>query len=101
MSPEHFLDELRAVLGTERDAIRRLDANSVVSAAEKKEALIKLVTTASEDDKPGLIMALGHVREDLKRNLVLLAHARDVVRDAVARARPRALPPGARIAIKL
>ena len=101
MSPETFLDELKGVLGSERDAIRRLDASTIAVANEKKEALLALVSNASEADKPGLVMAVGQVREDLKRNLILLAHARDLVREAVARAHPAHLPTGARISIKL
>ena len=101
MTPESFLDELKGVLGSERDAIRRLDATTIAIANEKKEALLALVSNASAADKPGLIMALGQVREDLKRNLILLAHARDLVREAVRRASPAGLPDGARISIKL
>lgn len=101
MTPDSLLEDLRAVLATERDAIRRLDSSAIVAAQETKEALLARVVDASDDDKPALCMALGTLREDLKRNLVLLAHARDFVREAIDNGRPEALPPGARFSVSL
>ncbi|MDB4942421.1 MAG: hypothetical protein JWP97_1955 [Labilithrix sp.] len=101
MAPDTLLEELRAVLKAEREAIRRLDTATIMTASEKKEALLAVVVGASDADKPALCMVLAQVRDDLKRNLVLLAHAREFVREAIQRGRPQALPPGARISVSL
>lgn len=101
MAPDALLGELRAVLVAERDAIRRLDSAAIVTASQSKEALLAIVTSAGEAERTPMLEALAQVRGELKRNLVLLAHARDVVRDAVARSRPQCSGPGARISVQL
>jgi hypothetical protein len=101
MTPDALLTELRAVLAAERDAIRGLDSAAIVTAAQKKEALLAIVTSAGEAERPAFLRALVTVREDLKRNLVLLAHARDFARDALARSRPQVTLTGARVSVQL
>lgn len=100
MSPHDLLRELRSVLETERDAIRRLDSARITEASRRKEALVAIVAGAVEPERTPLLHALAEVRGDLKRNLVLLAHARDFVRDAVERTRARS-GPGVRVSISL
>ena len=100
MSPAELLRELRAVLEAERGAIRRLDHDGIVAATRSKEALVTIVAGAAEPERTPLLRALAEVRGDLKRNLVLLAHARDFVRDAVDRTRVRT-GPGVRVSISL
>ena len=99
MSPPDLLRELRSVLETERDAIRRLDSARITEASRRKEALVAIVAGVEPERTP-LLHALAEVRGDLKRNLVLLAHARDFVRDAVERTRARS-GPGVRVSISL
>ncbi len=101
MAPDALLAELRAILAVERDAIRRLDSAAIVIASQHKEALLAIVMNAGETERTPMLNALAQVREELKRNLVLLAHARDLVRDAVARSRPRGAAPGVRISVQL
>ena len=101
MTPDALLAELRAVLTAERDAIRRTDSAAVLAAAERKEALIAIVANATEGERAPMLRALAQVRDELKRNLVLLAHARDFTRDAIARSRPQIAATGARISIQL
>lgn len=101
MNAEELLTQMRAVLATERDAIRRLDSATVAESAKKKEALLAAVSGATDADKPALVQALAAVREDLKRNLVLLAHARDCVKEAITIATPRAGRPGGRLSVQL
>lgn len=101
MSPDALLDALRTVLVAERDAIRHLDSAAVVAASQTKEALLAIVANAGEAERRPMLQALAQVREELKRNLVLLAHARDFVRDAIARSRPQSAATGVRISVQL
>ena len=98
MSPADVLDELRSVLATERDAIRRLDSAGILAASKSKETLIAVIAAAVEPERTPMLKALATVREDIKRNLVLLAHARDFVREAAETVRKRS---GARVTIQL
>jgi hypothetical protein len=74
-------DRLSVVLAEEREALRRVDAARVLSAASEKERLVQAMVEASpsEADAP----RLQQVRDELRRNGVLLAHARDCLRDAI------------------
>lgn len=83
MNAQEFLVEMKAVLADERDALRRLDAKAVMSAGARKEEIFKKLVDASESEKKGLAPALLEVKVELRRNLVLLAHARDYLRDAI------------------
>ena len=93
--------ELRAVLAEERAAIRSLDAIAVERAAATKERLIAEIGAADEGEREPMLRELRLLREDLRRNLVLLAHARDCMRDAITRATPKGTAPGARLSIDL
>ena len=84
MSALGILNELDALLEGERIAIRRLDGPWVERAAMEKERLVRELF-ASED-------AVGQAFRDrlkvtldlLRRNGVLLAHARSCLRDVLA-----------------
>ena len=100
---DNWLTRIRAVLAAERMAIRTLDAKTVEEAAQVKADLLAELTgtKTTDEDKKALHEALAQVREELKRNLVLLAHARDTVREAINRAQPKGTSPGARLSIQL
>jgi len=83
MTPDELIQTMREVLEQERDGIRRLDASAVTKATERKEAVMKTILDTPNTERAPLIAALGELRNDLRRNLVLLAHARDYLRDAV------------------
>ena len=83
MTPDELIQTMREVLEQERDGIRRLDATAVTKATERKEAVMKTILDTPNAERAPLIAALGELRNDLRRNLVLLAHARDYLRDAV------------------
>jgi hypothetical protein len=83
MTPDELLQTMREVLEQERDGIRRLDASAVTKATDRKEEIMKNLLDAPPAERAPLIAALGELRNDLRRNLVLLAHARDYLRDAV------------------
>lgn len=105
------LDRLEALLDEERLALRRLDAAAVLSIAHQKESVL---TALSEDG----VLAVPELRDrvrafvmHLRHNGVLLAQARDVVRDALRAGRaelelgrfptdPPRVPPGMRISTR-
>lgn len=83
MTPDELTRTMREVLEQERDGIRRLDVVAVTEATSRKEEIIKSLIEAPPEERAPLVAALGELRNDLRRNLVLLAHARDYLRDAV------------------
>ena len=83
MSPEGFLVQMRTALQDERDAIRRLDVKAVTAAGIAKEQILKSVMDAPAEHRKALAGALFELKGELRRNLVLLAHARDYLRDAL------------------
>ena len=94
------VDELRAVLAAERDAIRRLDGPAVTRASEEKERILAAIQGAPPAERAPLLASLREVREDIRKNLVLLAHARDCMRDAIEACAP-AGPRRARVRTEL
>jgi hypothetical protein len=86
------LTELEQLLRDEREAIRRLDGASVLSYAERKEALVRGL------QKDGRVLSredgarLRALAPALRHNSVLLAHARDVLRDALVAVRADLAP---------
>lgn len=110
MSAQIALAQLTRLLAEERDAVIRLDAALVVRIAEEKESLIAVLRdglpTLGEEHRS----TLRELRDDLRLNTVLLAHARDLLRDALAAFHieeptggglPRStFRPGARISIR-
>lgn len=92
------IDELEQLLREEREAIRKLDGARVLSYAERKEAIVgalQQVQGALSQQNASRLRALAPA---LRHNSVLLAHARDILRDAlhVARADLAATSPMAR-----
>ena len=84
MKSQDFRAEMKAVLVEERDALRRLDVKGVTAASLRKEELLASVTNVPEDERQDLVAVLAELKVELRRNLVLLAHARDCLRDAIA-----------------
>jgi hypothetical protein len=81
------LDRLEAVLEEERVALLHLDGDTVTRCAEAKQRLVdELLATDPKDPS-----TLRRVRDGLRRNGVLLAQARDCLRDAIREARGDAL----------
>jgi hypothetical protein len=95
---EDAIIELGQLLKEERDAIRQLDGARVLIYAERKESLLRGLGTLSKENTE----RLHALAPALRHNSVLLAHARDVLRDALVVARTelgattptRALPAG-------
>jgi len=100
---EEAIAELRRLLAEEREAIRRLDASRVLEFARRKQELVETLRDARGSFSPATAAALRSLVPALRHNGILLAHARDILRDAVAvasrgrfampqRARPQGSP---------
>jgi hypothetical protein len=86
--PKDPIAELEQLLHDERDALRKLDSVRVLACARRKETLIAELR-GPDGSVPGEALArLRTLVPALKQNGTLLAHARDVLRDALSAARP-------------
>ncbi len=102
------LAELEQLLEDEREAIRRLDGQRVLALAGRKQALFAMLCESPQSLSHDAVVRLQALMPQLRRNGVLLAHARNILRDAatiVARARPAALPfapagPGSTLSVR-
>ncbi len=83
MTADELLQSMRSALEDERAAIRRLDAQAVTQASVRKERILERVRDAPASERPQMIAALKELKTELRRNLVLLAHARDCLRQAI------------------
>lgn len=73
------VDALLTVLVTERAAIRRVDAAAVAEAARAKEVLAAALGAMSLRDLATVSSDFPRLRAELRRNGVLLAHARSCI----------------------
>jgi hypothetical protein len=83
------VEAMLVVLADERAAIRRLDAQAVDDAARSKQALAEVLCAASADELAGVKADIPFLRAELRRNGVLLAHARSCVNELIELTRPR------------
>lgn len=84
---EEALTELEALLSEERDAIVRLDGTRVLGLAMRKQELASLLAAHKGSFTRASAARLQALAPALRQNGILLAHARDVIRDGVAVAR--------------
>jgi flagellar biosynthesis/type III secretory pathway chaperone len=93
MSAAAALVRLEALLDEERTALGRLEtARVVVLTAEKETLLATLVEEmprAGRDERDHF----GRLVENMRRNVILYAHARDCIRDAVLVMKTHAIAP--------
>jgi|SRR5579863_343287 hypothetical protein len=87
------LNELEALLASERDAIRRLDGPAVLECAKRKQELVAELLARRGALGPKDAALLQSLTPALRQNGILLAHARDVVRDAIAAMRRESASP--------
>lgn len=92
MSLAGDLDQLEAVLKGERAAIRRLDAQAVSQAAQDKERIVVAIAASPLEQRVQATARLHSLFGLLRENAVLLAHARDVIADALERAKKSSPP---------
>jgi len=85
--------ELETLLREEREAIRRLDSPAVLSFAQRKEALIHTLRGGGTTLSASGAESLRALVPALRHNSVLLAHARDILRDAITASRSEMASP--------
>lgn len=83
MTAEQMFDRIGLLLEDERLAIRRLDGDGVRRIAEEKADLFLAIRDAVREDESHA-GAFRELAGALRRNAVLLAHARDCLRDVLA-----------------
>jgi flagellar biosynthesis/type III secretory pathway chaperone len=81
MDPHSILERLNAVLQDERLAIRRLDGAGVQTAAAEKASLVQRLTALSPELRTLVAPQLRGLVDQLRRNGILLVHARGILRD--------------------
>jgi flagellar biosynthesis/type III secretory pathway chaperone len=81
---EEALAELETLLVQERDAIRRLDGRGVTELADRKQSIVSRLNAARSEFGAAEASRLRAITPMLRQNGVLLAHARDILRDALA-----------------
>ena len=89
---DRTLAELDQLVGEEREAIRRLDGSRVLELATRKQALVQDLCQHRTTMSPEHVNTLRALVSRLRQNGVLLAHARNVLRDAVAVMRRESQP---------
>lgn len=80
-TPGETVSTLLGILVEERDAIRRLDATAVTAASRRKEALAQELTSLTTADLAPIAGDILLLRAELRRNGVLLAHARACLKE--------------------
>jgi flagellar biosynthesis/type III secretory pathway chaperone len=81
--------ELERVLAEEALALKKLDRAGIDRCAELKTQLLAELATARREVTPAHRVALERVRKSALRNHMLLAHARDSVRQVLSTASGR------------
>jgi hypothetical protein len=85
---------LRELIDHERKVIRTRDSAAILQTAEQKEAILASLKRHAEGGHGQAVKdGLRDLVPALRQNLVLLAHARDCLRDAIESVRGEALPP--------
>lgn len=83
MDPCDALNRLAAVLDAERAAIRSLDGAALERHAAEKDAILGTLRSAVARGDSTALGGLRALAEPLRRNVILLAHARDCLGDAL------------------
>ncbi len=84
---------LRSLIERERAVIRTRDSEAILHTAQQKEALLASLRRHADLGHGGAVRdGLRDLVPLLRQNLVLLAHARDCLRDAIEAVRGEAVP---------
>ncbi len=81
LSAEQALERLERLLEEERGSLRRRDAAHVAVLAGEKEMLLDALSRDRENLDRAAIERLRSASAGLRHNAILLAHARDALRD--------------------
>lgn len=88
-SAKETVAALLAVLAEERAAIRQLDGAAVGRAAAAKETLMQALSAVGPEDLTTVAGDLPLLRAELRRNGILLAHARSCINQVIEMTAPR------------
>jgi flagellar biosynthesis/type III secretory pathway chaperone len=79
MDATSILDRLEELLEEERGAVRRLDGARAQAAAEEKLALVQRLAAVDKAERAAMAPRIRRVVAELRRNGVLLVHARGIL----------------------
>ena len=94
MQVEEIANRFDRLLEEERAAIRALDGPALERTAREKESLAEALRASSREELATRSDSLAKISASLRRNAVLLAHARDSLRDVIVAARGAAVETG-------
>ncbi len=83
MTPNEAMTRLEALLAEERIAIRSVDATHVEALATEKLTLMQAFDRETLRSDDTLAARFRHACNELRNNAVILAHARNCLRDLV------------------
>jgi hypothetical protein len=83
------LDRLETLVRAEREAISALDSSRVLQFANEKEVLFGELLSMDSEYRQAHQTRINHIVRELRQNGILLAHARDIVRDALRASAPK------------
>ncbi len=83
-TPEFILNQFETLLEEERAALRTLDGTRVDAIDDEKSAFLRNLQSHKLDGRADLTPRLRRLSSGLRRNAVLLAHARDCLRDVLS-----------------
>ena len=81
MQADAILDRLEQVLEEEREAIRRLDGPKVEALAKEKEEGVGALAGLDVSERRKVVQRLQALKGDLRRNGILLDHAKRILAD--------------------
>jgi flagellar biosynthesis/type III secretory pathway chaperone len=93
LTADTIFDRFETLLDEERVALRVLDGQRVSAIADEKTELIEQLQQTDVTERADLTPRLRDLSASLRRNAVLLAHARDCLRDVLSVI--HGAPPGA------
>ena len=83
MNAKEQLEAIEALLIEERLAIRSMSSANVLALAERKGQMFNDFLQVSPEERKAVQKDFERIVASLQRNCILVAHARDCVRDAV------------------
>ncbi len=92
MNAHESIERLEQLLVHERDAIRRVDGSTVEALADEKVTLLNGMDRETLRADSSLTARFRKVSTELRNNAVILAHARNCLRDVVQLRTPAPAP---------
>ena len=83
MTVDTTLDQLEHLIDEERAAIRNIEVDRLEGFAERKLLLMQALLSSGLTDRTDLTERFKSCVDELRQNGILLAHARNCVRDVI------------------